>query len=101
MESFINRKIINNYKLVICDEAFISLTPEGENESIIDLTKNYKNLVVIRSLTKFLGIAGLRIGYAITNSDRLLKWKEIRDPWPVNTLAINATNMIMKDSQNA
>ncbi len=93
------KKLLINYRLVICDEAFISLTPGGENQSIIDLTKNYKNLVVIRSLTKFLGIAGLRIGYAVTNSDRLLKWKELRDPWPVNTLAINATNMIMKDSK--
>ncbi len=92
-------KLLTNYKLVICDEAFISLTPGGENQSIIDLTKSHKNLVVIRSLTKFLGIAGLRVGYAVTNPDRLLKWKEIRDPWPVNTLAINATNMIMKDSQ--
>jgi len=93
------RNLIANYKLVICDEAFINLVPEGEKQSIIDLTNNYKNLIVIRSLTKFLGIAGLRIGYAITNSDRLLKWKEIRDPWPVNTLAIKATNMIMKDSK--
>ena len=92
-------KLLTNYKLVICDEAFISLTPGGEKQSIIDLTKNYKNLIVIRSLTKFLGIAGLRIGYAVTNSNRLLKWEEIRDPWPVNTLAINATNMIMKDSK--
>ncbi len=90
-------KLLTNYKLLICDEAFISLTPGGENQSIIDLTKKYKNLIVIRSLTKFLGIAGLRIGYAVTNSDRLLKWKNIRDPWPVNTLAINAANMIMKD----
>ena len=92
-------KLLTNYKLVICDEAFISLTPGGENQSIIDLTKRYKNLVVIRSLTKLLGIAGLRVGYAVTNSDRLLKWEEIRDPWPVNSLAINATNMIMKDSK--
>ena len=92
-------KLLTNYKLVICDEAFISLTPGGEDQSMIDLTKYHKNLVVIRSLTKFLGIAGLRIGYAITNSDRLLKWKEIRDPWQVNTIAINATNMIMKDSK--
>ena len=93
------KRLLDNYKLVICDEAFISLTPGGENQSIIDLTKSYKNLIVIRSLTKFLGIAGLRIGYAVANSDRLLKWKEIRDPWPVNTLAINATNLIMKDSK--
>jgi len=93
------KKLLTSYKLVICDEAFISLTPKGENQSIIDLTKKYKNLIVIRSLTKFLGIAGLRIGYAVTNSERLSKWKKIRDPWPVNTLAVNATNMIMKDSK--
>ncbi len=92
-------KLLSNYKLVICDEAFISLTPGGEDQSIIDLTKIHKNLIVIRSLTKFLGIAGLRIGYAITNSDRLLNWEKIRDPWPVNTLAINVTNMIMQDSK--
>ena len=92
-------KLLAYYKLVICDEAFISIVPKGENQSIIDLTKSYKNLIVIRSLTKFLAIPGLRVGYAITNSDRLLKWKEIRDPWPVNTLAINAINMIMKDSK--
>ena len=89
--------LLTNYKLVICDEAFISIAPGGENQSIIDLTKTYKNLIVIRSLTKFLGIAGLRIGYAITSSERLSKWEEIRDPWPINTLAINATNIIMND----
>ncbi len=91
--------LLTNYKLVICDEAFISIVPGGEEQSIIDLTKTHKNLIVIRSLTKFIGVAGLRIGYAITNSDRLLKWKEIRDPWPVNTLAVNVTNMIMNDSK--
>ena len=92
-------ELLNNYKLVICDEAFISIVPGGEDHSIIDLTKEYKNLIVIRSLTKFLGIAGLRVGYAITNSDRLLKWEAIRDPWPVNSLAINATKMIMNDQK--
>ena len=92
------KNLLDNYKLIICDEAFISLTPGGENQSIIDLTKKYSNLVVVRSLTKFLGVAGLRIGYAVTNSDRLFKWKEIRDPWPVNSLAINLTKLIMKNS---
>ena len=91
--------LLTNYKLVICDEAFISVVPGGEDQSIIDLTKNHKNLIVIRSLTKFIGVAGLRVGYVISNSDRLLKWKEIRDPWPVNTLAMNVINMIMNDSK--
>ncbi len=90
-------RLLSNYKLVICDEAYISIVPGGEEQSVIELTKTHNNLIVIRSLTKFLGVAGLRVGYAITNSDRLSKWEEIRDPWPVNTLAINATNMIMKN----
>ena len=89
--------LLTNYKLVICDEAFISIVPGGEDQSIIELTKSYKNLIVIRSLTKFLGVAGLRIGYVITNADRLLRWQKVRDPWPVNTLAIKLTNMIMND----
>ncbi len=93
------KDLLNIYKLVICDEAFITLVPGGEDQSVIDLTKEYQNLIVIRSLTKFLGIAGLRVGYAVTNSDRLLSWKEIRDPWPANSLAIHVINMIMKDSK--
>tara|TARA_B100000700_G_scaffold294692_1_gene356906 strand:- start:1270 stop:2364 length:1095 start_codon:yes stop_codon:yes gene_type:complete len=91
--------LLNRYNLVICDEAFISLVPKGEDQSVINLTKSYKNLIVIRSLTKFLGIAGLRIGYVITNSDRILKWRDFRDPWPVNTIAIEAANIIMNDSK--
>ena len=91
--------VLTNYKLVICDEAFISIVPGGEDQSIIDLTKKHKNLIVIRSLTKLLGVAGLRVGYAITNSDRLSKWEEVRDPWPVNKMAINVTNMIMNDQK--
>ena len=91
--------LLTNYKLVICDEAFISIVPGGENQSIIDLTKSYKNLIVIRSLTKCLSVAGLRVGYAITNAERLSKWSEIRDPWPVNTLAIHLINMILNNKK--
>ena len=89
--------LLTNYKLVICDEAFISIVPGGESQSIIDLTEKHKNLIVIRSLTKFLSVAGLRIGYAITNPNRLSKWEEIRDPWPVNTLSAKITKIIMSN----
>ena len=42
-------KIIKKYKLVICDEAFLSITPNGDKESLIPLTKEYDNLLVLRS----------------------------------------------------
>ena len=54
--------LLERYALVICDEAFLPLVPNGEQQSLIPLVAEHSNLVVIRSLTKLYGIAGLRIG---------------------------------------
>ena len=54
---------------------------------MIALVAQHPNLVVIRSLTKLFGVAGLRLGYAIAQPDRLKRWKVWRDPWPVNGIA--------------
>ena len=82
--------ILKKYKLVICDEAFLSITPNGEKESLIPLTKEYENLIVLKSLTKLFNIPGLRLGYAIGSSKKLKQWKTNRDPWPLNSFAIKA-----------
>jgi len=74
--------------LVICDEAFLPLVPDGEQQSLIPLVAKHPNLVVIRSLTKLYGIAGLRLGYAVARPERLQRWAEWRDPWPVNGIAL-------------
>ena len=82
--------IIKKYKLVICDEAFLSITPNGEKESLIPLTKKYDNLLVLRSLTKIFNMPGLRLGYVIGSSRKINQWKINRDPWPLNSFAIKA-----------
>ena len=79
--------LLQRYRLVICDEAFLSLVPDGEQQSLIPLVADHPNLVVIRSLTKLYGIAGLRLGYAIAQPERLQRWAQWRDPWPVNGIA--------------
>ena len=79
--------LLARHRLVICDEAFLSLVPDGEQQSLIPLVATHSNLVVIRSLTKLYGAAGLRLGYAIGQPDRLQRWASWRDPWPVNGLA--------------
>ena len=55
---------------------------------MIPLVAEYSNLVVVRSLTKLYGIAGLRLGYAVAQPQRLQRWAEWRDPWPVNGIAL-------------
>jgi histidinol-phosphate/aromatic aminotransferase/cobyric acid decarboxylase-like protein len=79
--------LLRRYALVICDEAFLPLVPNGEEQSLIDLVSLHSNLVVIRSLTKLYGIAGLRLGYAVAQPERLQRWARWRDPWPVNAVA--------------
>jgi len=80
--------LLSRYALVICDEAFLPLVPNGEQQSLIPLVEHHPNLVVIRSLTKLYGIAGLRLGYAVAHPERLQRWAEWRDPWPVNGVAL-------------
>ena len=80
--------LLERYALVICDEAFLPLVPNGEQQSLIPLVAEHSNLVVIRSLTKLYGIAGLRLGYAVGQPQRLQRWAEWRDPWPVNGIAL-------------
>ncbi len=92
-------ELVANYKLVICDEAFLSLTPNGENESLIPLTKRFDNLIVIRSLTKLFSIPGLRLGYIISSSTICQNLNRLRDPWPVNSLAIQAGIKLLSSNE--
>ena len=91
--------MIKKYKLVICDEAFLSLTPNGEKESLIPLTKKYDNLLVLRSLTKIFNIPGLRLGYIIGSEKKLKQWMINRDPWPLNSFAIKAGIDLLSNKQ--
>ena len=91
--------LLERHSLIICDEAFLPLVPNGEKHSLIPFTQQYKNLIVIRSLTKLFGIAGLRLGYAISSSNRLQQWQSWRDPWPMNSLAISAGIMLMRNKE--
>ena len=73
--------------LLVVDEAFLPLTPGGEGQSLLPLVGQHPNLVVIRSLTKLYGLAGLRLAYGVAAPDRLEHWARWRDPWPLNGLA--------------
>ena len=87
--------LLQSHALVICDEAFLPLVPDGEHQSMIPLVERHPNLVVIRSLTKLFGIAGLRVAYAVAHPERLVRWSGWRDPWPVNGIAAVVTERLL------
>jgi L-threonine-O-3-phosphate decarboxylase len=90
---------LEQFALVVVDEAFMDFLPPDKEQSLIPFVEEHENLVVLRSLTKFYSLPGLRLGYAIAHPDRLAKWQLWRDPWPVNTLAIAAAIAAIEDSE--
>lgn len=83
--------------LVVVDEAFMDFLPPDRQQSMIDWVPSYPNLVVLRSLTKFYSLPGLRLGYAIAHPDRLQRWQQWRDPWSVNSLAAAVGEGVLQD----
>ena len=81
------RPLLDHFSLVVVDEAFMDFVPPAQAPSLAPWVEQYPNLVVVRSLTKFYSLPGLRLGYALGHPDRLRRWQQWRDPWPVNTLA--------------
>ncbi|MEH2235634.1 threonine-phosphate decarboxylase CobD [Nostoc sp.] len=90
---------LEQFALVVVDEAFMDFVPPNEEQSLIPVVQEHPNLVVLRSLTKFYSLPGLRLGYAIAHPDCLAKWQLWRDPWPVNTLAAAAAIAALQDTE--
>ena len=84
--------------MVIVDESFIDF---AEVPSLASLIATRPNLVVLRSLTKFHGIPGLRVGALLAAPNTIAVWKTKRDPWSVNVLAIRAACASLADRQHS
>jgi len=80
--------------IFLIDEAFIDFTPE---ETVIHEVGKIKNLLVLRSLTKFYGLAGLRFGYAAGCNEIIEQLKKFIQPWSINSIAQCAAEEIIKD----
>ncbi|NEP45081.1 MAG: threonine-phosphate decarboxylase, partial [Okeania sp. SIO2H7] len=88
---------LERFALVVIDEAFMDFLPPEADQSLIPMVAEFENLVVLRSLTKFYSLPGLRLGYAVARPQRLRLWQQWRDPWPVNTLAAAAGEGVLED----
>jgi L-threonine-O-3-phosphate decarboxylase len=92
------RPYLEQFGLVVIDEAFMDFLPPAEQQSSIAQVEEFPNLVILRSLTKFYSLPGLRMGCAIGHPDILRRWQLLRDPWPVNALAAAAAAAAVRDA---
>ncbi len=74
-------QLANRGGWLIVDEAFMDVTPE---QSITSYTAR-PGLIVLRSLGKFFGLAGARVGFVCANETILAQLDVVLGPWPIST----------------
>lgn len=82
------------------DESFADFIPGYHSIAKTAIAvRNIPNIIVIRSLTKFYGIPGLRLGICLGDPGIIRKIRESQIPWSVNTLAMKVGEKLFDDHQ--
>jgi threonine-phosphate decarboxylase len=83
---------------VLVDESFLEFSG---SRSACSLLAQHPQLIILRSLTKFYALPGLRIGALVGSTAAAQHWREHREPWQVNVLAEEAALAALLDSEHA
>jgi threonine-phosphate decarboxylase len=83
---------------VLVDESFLEFSGLS---SVAPLIGAHPKLMVLRSLTKFYALPGIRVGALVGSPEAVRQWKEHREPWQVNVLAEEAALAAIGDTDHA
>ena len=92
------KKVPDNI-IVVVDEAYVEFVESKEFPDIIKYVKEGKNVVVLRTFSKFYGLAGLRIGYGIARKELIAPMFRTKMPFNVNRLAQAGAIAALEDKE--
>lgn len=81
--------------VLLIDEAYVDFAEANCTE----LIKKFDNIIILRSMSKGYGLAGLRFGYAIAQSDLIKGLMKIKDSYNVDAIALAAATAAIKDQK--
>ena len=83
---------------VMVDETYVEFAEKYDEINAVSLTNYYNNIVILRGISKFFAAPGLRLGYAITGHQDLIKAVNTKqNPWTINSLAEIAGKLMFTD----
>ena len=83
--------------LVTIDEAYFEYVEDSAYASAVAWLDRYPNLIVMRTFSKAYGLAGLRIGYALSHPEVADVLNRVRQPFNVNSLALVGAQAALTD----
>jgi histidinol-phosphate aminotransferase len=93
--AFLNK--VPAHVLVVLDEAYFEYAAPGRRGNAIAWIKDYPNLIVSRTFSKAYGLAGLRVGYSVSNPQIADILNRVRQPFNCNALALKAAETVLQD----
>lgn len=83
--------------LVVLDEAYFEYASEDLRGNAIAWINEFANLIVSRTFSKAYGLAGLRVGYSVSDPDIADILNRVRQPFNCNVLALKAAKTVLSD----
>ena len=81
--------------VLLIDEAYADFA----DDNCAGLVKNFDNVIILRSMSKGYGLAGLRFGYAIASADLISGLIKVKDSYNVDSVAIAVATAAIKDQE--
>lgn len=92
-------KAIPSQAIVVIDEAYIEYVKDTSYPHSLELLKSFPNLIILRTFSKIYGLAGLRIGYAITHTDVRVSLIKHKTPFSISSLSNVAAIASLDDAE--
>ncbi len=88
------RKIIKSVDaLVVLDEAYMDFW----SESLLSEVNDYSNLIILKTCSKAIGMAALRVGFAVANKTITNALKAVKSPYNVNSISQEIAATVLSD----
>ena len=90
--------------LVLLDQAYFEYSSYETKDIDFDVLQRFSNLVISRSFSKAYGLAGYRVGFAVSSIEIADYLNRVRQPFNANSLALHAAEIALGDenlSKNA
>lgn len=88
------KKLITSVNaLVVLDEAYMDFS----DQSLIDEIEKYDNVIILKTCSKALGMAAIRLGFAISSKEITNALKSVKSPYNVNTVTQEIGKEILSD----